>query len=188
MKSIVLKSLSFLSVASNLEKKHKLITYVSLLLLTLSTYLLRDKNQTLKIGLAKLNQKNISLVENMFIFNSNYEKFPLAVWQKVKRGDKFIIQYVNPAYVKQLGHLFKNDPSAHIGKSNFDIYPKKYAQEYYEKELAVAITGEELNSIDEIFDIEGKKAFVKVVKWREIQDKKDTLIYGMIKGVIKNKK
>ena len=39
--------------------------------------------------------------------NSNYEKFPLPVWQKVKRGDEFIIQYINPEYVTKFGHLFK---------------------------------------------------------------------------------
>ena len=37
-------------------------------------------------------------------------------------------------------------------------------------------------------DKEGKKAYVKVVKWRQIKDNKDTLIYGMVKEFIPFKK
>jgi hypothetical protein len=65
------------------------------------------------------------------------------------------------------------------------MFGEKYAQAYYEKDLVVAITGNELNSIDEIFDKDGNKAFVKVLKWREINNDKDTIIYGMVKEFIK---
>ena len=186
MKKLAIRSKKILFSVSNLEKKHKIITYVSLLFLTVSTYFLRTENQNVKIEYATLKEKNLGLKQNMIIFNRNYEDFPLPVWQKVKRGNRFVIQYVNPEYIKKMGHLFEYDAYAHIGKDNFDIFPKKYAQEYNDKDLAVAITGEELNSIDEILDTEGKKAFVKVVKWRQISNNKDTLIYGMIKEFIKN--
>ena len=186
MKKLAIKSKRILFSVSNLEKKHKIITYASLLFLTVSTYFLRTENQNVKIEYATLKERNLGLKQNMIIFNRNYEGFPLPVWQKVKRGNRFIIQYVNPEYINKMGHLFKYDAYAHIGKDNFDIYPKKYAQEYHDKDLAVAVTGEELNSKDEILDVDGKKAFVKVVKWRQINNKKDTLIYGMIKEFIKD--
>jgi hypothetical protein len=188
MKKLTIRSKRILFSVSNLEKKHKVITYASLLFLTVSTYFLRTENQNVKIEYATLKEQNLGLKHNMIIFNRNYESFPLPVWQKVKRGNRFVIQYVNPEYVKKMGHLFEYDSYAHIGKDNFDIFPTKYAQEYHDKDLAVAITGEELNSIDEILDTEGKQAFVKVVKWRQINNDKDTLIYGMIKEFIKQKK
>ena len=190
MKKISLKTRQLLFSVSNLEKKHKLITYVSLLFLTISTYFLRSENQKVKIKFATLQERNKSLKGNMMLYNQSMGNFPLPVWQKVKRGNRFIVQYVNPKYVDMLGHLFKNgeNASAHIGKNNFELFPQKYAQEFYEKDLAVAITGKRLNSLDEIFDKEGKKAYIKVVKWRQIKDNKDTLIYGMVKEFIPFKK
>lgn len=187
MKKLGLKAQSLLFTVSNLEKKHKIITYISLLFLTTSTYFLRTENQNVKIEVVKLKEKSISLKKNMIIFNRTYQSFPLPVWQKVKRGNRFIIQYVNPAYVKHLGHLFSYDIYSHIGKDNFDLFGDKYAQAYYEKDLVVAITGNDLNSIDEIFDKDGKKAYVKVLKWREINNDKDTIIYGMVKEFLKEK-
>lgn len=53
---------------SILEKKYKVITYASLLLLSISTYFLRSDNEQLKIGFASLIEKNISLKKNMLIF------------------------------------------------------------------------------------------------------------------------
>jgi hypothetical protein len=188
MKKIRKKTKKFILNLSKLEDKHKIITYASLLFLSISTYFLRTENQNFKIEFASLKERNIALKQNMIIFNRNYEVFPLPVWQKVKRGNRFIIQYVNPKYVEKLGHLFKYDYNAHIGKDNFDLFEKKLAQEYYEKDLAVAITGDRLHSIDEIFDTEGKQAFVEVVKWRQITKDKDTLVYGMVKKFIKNNK
>jgi hypothetical protein len=185
MNKIATKSLAILSVASNLEKKHKIITYASLLFLTLSTYFLRNENQVLKVEFAKLEQKNIGLVQNMVIFNRNYEGFPLPVWQKVKRGDKFIIQYINPTYVDFFGHHFDNDQFAVIGKTIFDLFPKNLAQTNYENDVAVSVTGKKLESIEETTDINGEKLSLRVIKWREIKQGKDTLIYGMVKEIIK---
>ena len=169
---------------SKLERNHKIITYSSLLFLTISAYFLRSNSERIKIEFATLEIRNSGMKENMFLFNKNYEKLPIAVWQKVKRGNQFIIQYVNPKYVSQFGHLFKYDKMAHVGKNNFELFPEKYAQEYNQKDLAVAITGDRLYSTDEVLDKEGNKAYVDVVKWRDIKDNKDTLIYGMVKGDI----
>lgn len=188
MKKLSIRSRKVLLKVANLEKKHKIITYASLLFLTASTYFLRTENQNVKIKYATLQERSKGLKENMVIFNRNYEGFPLPVWQKVKRGNQFIIQYVNPSYVDDFGHLFSYDTYAHIGKNNFDLFDKKHAQEYYEKDLAVAVSGQELNSVDEFINKEGKVAFFKVVKWRQIKNNKDTLVYGMVKEFIKEKK
>lgn len=187
MNKIKIKPKNILLIVSNLEKKHKVITYASLLFLTVSTYFLRTENQRIKIDFASLKEKNTSLKQNMVLFNRNYENFPLPVWQKVKRGNEFIIQYVNPEYVKRLGHLFNYDPYEQIGKNNFENFGEKYGQKYYENDVAVAITGKELESIDETFDKDSIPMFVKVIKWRDINDNKDTLIYGMVKQFLNAK-
>lgn len=186
MRKFTIKSRKLLFSVSNLEKKHKIITYASLLFLTVSTYFLRTENQNVKIEYATIKEKNLGLKQNMVIFNRNYENFPLPVWQKVKRGNRFIIQYVNPEFVNKMGHSFEYDAYAPIGKDNFEIYSKKYAQDYHDKDLAVAITGKELNSKDEILNAKGKITYVKVVKWRQINNQNDTLVYGMIKEFINN--
>ncbi|APZ46475.1 hypothetical protein BW723_09275 [Polaribacter reichenbachii] len=187
MNKLTVKSKKVLFNVSNLEKKHKIITYASLLFLTVSTYFLRSENQQVKIDYARLQEKSKSLKRNMIIFNRNYEDFPLPVWQKVKRGDKFIIQYINPEYVKKFGHIFNNDQYALIGKNNFEIFSKKIAQAYYENDVAVAITGIQIENIEDAIDKFGNIIKLKVIKWRDIKDNKDTLIYGMVKEIIPTK-
>lgn len=188
MKKLAFKSKKILFRVSNLEKKHKIITYASLLFLTVSTYFLRTENQNIKINFATLKEKNLNLKQNMIIFNRNYEDFPLPVWQKVKRGKEFIIQYINPEYVTKFGHIFNNDKYALMGKNNFALFPKKIAQLYYENDVAVSITGKERESIEESIDSNGNIVKLKVIKWRDIKENKDTLIYGMVKEIIPSKK
>jgi hypothetical protein len=184
MKKLDFNSRKILFTVSSLEKKHKIITYASLLFLTVSTYLLRSENQEIKINFAMLKERNENLKHNMVIFNRNYEGFPLPVWQKVKRGNEFIIQYINPEYVNKFGHIFNNDRYALIGKNNFALFPKNIAQLYYENDVAVSIVGKEIESIEESLDKKGNIIKLKVIKWRDIKDNKDTLIYGMVKEIL----
>jgi len=184
MRDIKKRSRNFLFIVSNLEKKHKVITYVSLLFLTVSTYFLRTENQKVKIDFATLKERNESLIRNMVIFNRNYENFPQPVWQKIKQGNEFIMKYVNPEYVNRIGHLFNYDKYEQIGKNNFENFGPIYGQKYHEKDISVSITGKELETIEETIDKDGKLIYVKSIKWRDINDNKDTLVYGMIKEFI----
>ena len=185
MGKLSLKSRRVIFMLSNLEKKHKIITYASLLFLTISTYFLRTENQNVKIKYATLEEKSKGLKENMVIFNRNYESFPLPVWQKVKRGDSFILQYANESFINQFGHKFNYNQYDIIGKSNFEYFSKPIAQQYYENDIAVALTGEAIISTPEFIDDKGKIHKMKVIKWREIRNQKDTLVYGLVKEIIK---
>lgn len=187
MFSLTSNSKKILFKISNLEKKHKLITYVSLLFLTISTYFLRTENEEIKVKFASIEERNLNLKKNMILFNKNYEGFPLPVWQKVKRGNEFIIQYINPIYTKFFGHDFKYDKYEIIGRNNFELFPKKMAQMYYENDVAVAVFGKRLESTEAFVDGTGKTLKLDVVKWRDIRDK-DTLVYGMVKEIIVPKK
>lgn len=188
MSKLAVRSKEILSVVSGLEKKHKLITYASLMFLTVSTYFLRSENENVKIEYATLKERNASLQQNVLIFNRNYEEFPLPIWQKVKRGDKFIMNYLNPEYVKQFGHIFKYNVYDVIGKNNFELFPKSIAQSYYEHDITVSITGGALESIEHSLDKDGNPIKLLVLKWRDIKNEKDTLVYGMVKEFIKEKK
>ncbi len=177
------KIVSALTFVAKVEKNHKLLTYISLAFLTSTSYFMKKDLIDTKEELASVRQINTSLVANMVIFNRNYENFPLAVWQKVKRGNKFIVQYVNPQYEKDFGHLFNNDKYSLFGKSNFEIYEDGIATNYYKNDVKVAISGKPL-LIDEFsYDSIGRKINLKVLKWRDIRDKKDTLVYGMVKDM-----
>ncbi|MGK0324822.1 MAG: hypothetical protein ACJA2M_000748 [Polaribacter sp.] len=181
MNKLRIKSKQILFIFSDLEKKHKIITYASLLFLTISTYFLRSENENVKIESATLKEKNIGLIQNLIIFNRTYEGFPLPIWQKVKRGDKFIMNYINPEFLKMVGHDFNNNEYEIMGKNDFELFPQNIAQLYYENDIAVSITGEDLNVVENIIDKNGNIRKAKVIKWRYIKDNKDTLIYGMVK-------
>ena len=188
MSKIRIKPRNLLLIVSNLEKKHKVITYASLLFLTVSTYFLRTENQRIKLDFQKLKENNTDLQNNMVIFNRNYENFPLPVWQKVKRGNKFIMEYINPEYIKRFGHLFNYNEYEQIGKSNFDNFPEDLAKIYYKNDSMVAATGKEMEMIEVAEDINKNIISLKNIKWRDINDNNDTLIYGMIKEFIEVKK
>jgi hypothetical protein len=190
MSKLALKSRQLLLTVSDLEKKHKIITYVSLLFLTVSTYFLRSENQNVKIEFATLQERNLNLQKNMVLFNRSYEEFPLPLWQKVKRGNQFVMNYVNPEYIKKFGHHFNYDEFSILGKNNFQIFKDQpaIAQSYYEHDITVSVTGEKLESIEYSVDENGKRIKLVVVKWRDIKDHKDTLIYGMVKEFVKEKK
>jgi hypothetical protein len=181
MNKLRIKSKQILFIFSDIEKKHKIITYASLLFLTISTYFLRSENENVKIESATLKEKNIGLIQNLIIFNRTYEGFPLPIWQKVKRGDKFIMNYINPEFLKMVGHDFDNNEYEIMGKNDFELFPQNIAQLYYENDIAVSITGEDLNVVENIIDKDGNIRKAKVIKWRYIKDNKDTLIYGMVK-------
>ena len=183
MKKLVVKPKKIFFTFSNLEKKHKIITYFSLLFLTVSTYFLRTENKTVKGNYKVLKERNTNLEHNMVLFNRNYEGFPLPVWQKIKRGNQFIIQYVNPEFVNKFGKNFNKNEYAFIGKNNFDLFPKKIAEIYFKNDVKVSNNGKELECEEKAIDANGTVLKLKVIKWRKIKDKKDTLVYGMIKEI-----
>jgi hypothetical protein len=160
-----------------------------LLFLTVSTYFLRSENENVKIKFATIQERNLNLQKNMVLFNRSYEEFPLPVWQKVKRGNEFIMNYVNPEYIKKFGHHFNNDKFSILGKNNFEIFKDlpSIAQSYYEHDITVSITGKELESIEYTVDKEQNPVKLIVVKWRDIKDGKDTLVYGMVKEFLIDK-
>ncbi|MDD7913461.1 hypothetical protein [Polaribacter ponticola] len=184
MKRIITKSRKILFSVSNLEKRHKVITYSSLIILTVIGYFLRTENKIVNIESAILTEKNFHLRGDMVVFNRSYENLPIPVWQKVKRGNRFVLQYVNPNYVNNFGHLINNNQFEVIGKSNFEAFTGNIAQSYYESDVAVAITGKTLESFHASVDKDGKLIKIKVLKWREIRDNKDTLVFGIIKEIL----
>jgi hypothetical protein len=159
--------------------KYRLFTYVPIIVLSISSFSLRKKNEGLVARVARLETLNTTLVSNMILYNRSFESFPMPVFQKVKRGNRFIAQYFNPAYVSLLGHNFGYDRYRYIGKSDYDYYPKRVADLYHNYDISVAFTGIPLKIRVTIKDSANTRIPVDVLKWRQIREK-DTLIYGMI--------
>lgn len=91
MKRIITKSRKILFSVSNLEKRYKVITYSSLIILTVIGYFLRTENKIVNIESAILTEKNFHLRGDMVVFNRSYENLLIPVWQKVKRGNRFVL-------------------------------------------------------------------------------------------------
>jgi hypothetical protein len=186
----------FLSRIWDLEKRFKIFTYAGLIFLSIKTYnisakydVLSEKHTELKVSFASLEQFNASLVANMVIYNRTFEDFPLPVWGKVKRNGRFPLQYLNKEYENIFGHHFNYDRYTIFGKNNFEILTDnpKIAQQYYENDVVVSITGKPLESIEYSKDSLGRLMTLRVLKWRSIKDNKDTIVYGMVKDIIKLK-
>ncbi|MEM6717683.1 MAG: hypothetical protein AAF611_00065 [Bacteroidota bacterium] len=160
-------------------KKYKLFTYIPIIVLSISSFSLRKKNEILVERVARLETLNETLVSNMILYNRGFETFPMPIFQKVKRGNQYIAQYFNPAYVKLLGHNFGYNRYRYIGKTDYDHYPKRVAEMYHNYDISVAFTGIPMKIKVTIKDSLNTKLNVEVLKWRQIRET-DTLIYGMI--------
>jgi len=154
------------------------LTYSGLLYLTAMNFVLRNDVVDLKVQLAELKAENQKLIADMVYFNRSFEDFPLPVWQKVKRKDKFVMQYVNGAYYEQ--YLKPNNLSRfdYMGNTDFDIYDYSTALQYYARDLQIALDGGH-KRFDEFITVKKKINKLDVIKWRVIE-RRDTLIYGMI--------
>lgn len=170
-----------------IQKKYNLITYLGMLYLTITIYNLRTsleetqkKNSELAIKLTRSEEATKNLISNMVIYNRSFESFPLPIWEKVKRGKEFIVQYINPEYEKRYGHMFNNNRFNVIGKNNFELgYPDDIAQIYYENDILVSKTGMPHYSTEYILNEKGQKIDINVVKWRFINGS-DISVYGMV--------
>lgn len=160
-------------------RKYRLFTYIPIIVLSISSFSLRQKNEVLVQRVARLETLNEALVSNMILYNRSFETFPMPIFQKVKRGNQFIAQYFNPAYVDLLGHNFGYNRYRYIGKTDYDYYPKRVADSYYNYDISVAFTGIPMKIKVAIKDSLDRKQQVEVMKWRQIREN-DTLIYGMI--------
>ena len=126
-----------------IQKKYKIISNGSLLVLFITVNSLRIKNEDILLDFNNTKQELIKtksevrfLKANVISYNRSLENFPFPIWQKKKVGAQFIIQYVNPEYVKTFGHLFGNDVYNVIGKNNFQLgYPTAIAQNFYENDI-----------------------------------------------------
>lgn len=160
-------------------KRYRLFTYIPILVLSVSSFSLRQKNEGLVQRVARLETLNETLVSNMILYNRSFETFPMPIFQKLKRGNEFIAQYFNPAYVKLLGHNFGYNRYVYIGKTDYEYLPKREADLYYNYDISVAFTGIPMKIKVTIKDSLKNKLNVEVMKWRQIREN-DTLIYGMI--------
>lgn len=160
-------------------QKYRLFTYIPILVLSISSFSLRQKNEVLVHRVARLETLNETLVSNMILYNRGFESFPMPIFQKLKRGNRFIAQYFNPAYVRLMGHNFSYNRYAYIGKTDYEYYPKRMADLYYNYDVSVAFTGVPMKIAIVIKDSSDTELNVDVMKWRQIREK-DTLIYGMI--------
>ncbi|AXG71970.1 hypothetical protein KORDIASMS9_04228 [Kordia sp. SMS9] len=160
-------------------KKYRLFTYIPIVFLSISSFSLRNKNEVLVKRVVRLETVNEALVSNMILYNRRFETFPMPVFQKLKRSNQFIAQYFNPAYVNLLGHNFEYNRYKYIGKTDYDYYPKRVADLYYNFDVSVAFTGFPMKIKVTIKDSSNTNLNVEVMKWRQIREE-DTLIYGMI--------
>ena len=182
----VKKLTSIVSFLQKVNKKHKIATNLTLLFLTVSLYFLRDENKTIRydysqieIAFARISEKQKAFINTVILYNRTYKKFPIPIWQKVKRGDRFVMQYVNPKYEEVFGDVFGNDVRNIIGSDNFELgYPYEIAKRYYDTDMRVALTGKVERAVEFYMDSLNVKILLDVRKWRDIRER-DTLIYGM---------
>lgn len=191
------KIIKFLKKLSEAEKNHKILTYISLLFLTINLYVLRKsdikktidiENYKNEVKVLKVNFENEvkALKVNLITYNRSFEDFPIPYWEKKKVGNQFVSQYFNPVYVDFFGHEFNYNRYNIIGKNNFQLgYSKDIAQRYYENDVAVAITGDDLYTTEFYKDSLGSVRKIDVLKWRKIIGK-DTLVPGMVLRVYDN--
>jgi len=121
---------------------------------------------------------NKSLLDKMIMHNRSFEDFPLPLWNKVKRGNKFYSNYYNLVYEKEVFHPFGTNRYQNLGRTNFDNAPYPIASEWAKNDMYIAINGGRKIFLEPQLDKNKKKIYKNNLKWRILKEK-DTLIYGM---------
>tara|TARA_R110002049_G_scaffold117597_1_gene271147 strand:+ start:434 stop:1021 length:588 start_codon:yes stop_codon:yes gene_type:complete len=168
-------------------KEYKVLTYASLLFLTITTNIIRKDYNDLQerfyqneTKLAQVEALNKSMVKGVVYYNNGLKFIPMASWKKKKVGSEFIGNFFNKTYVEIFGHQFGHNANNLIGRNNFQLgVPKSIAQRYYENDVAVAITGRPMLSQENYFDSIGRFRRIDAIKWRELRGI-DTLVNGMV--------
>ena len=176
----------FLSAAVNFAIKYRVFTYSGLIFLGAKSYLQNEELFILRQDVTELREINAdyekmvsNLKGDLVMVNRSYEDFPLPIWHKVKRGNSYIMQHVNHAYVDMFGHIFNYDKYYYPGKTDFHIYPYHIARNYYVYDSLVAITGETLDVPEVFIDKDSTSRAIRVLKWRQVIGN-DTLVYGTV--------
>tara|TARA_R110002049_G_scaffold4063_3_gene29320 strand:- start:1834 stop:2445 length:612 start_codon:yes stop_codon:yes gene_type:complete len=127
-----------------------------------------------------LKAANQELLNNMVLFNRSFEDFSLPIWNKVKRGYFFYSNYFNPAYEEKYFTPKGLNRYENLGKTNYNVTDVDCATICHANDMEVALSGNAKSYTEPLIHHEdGTKYYVKVFKWRTIQNNKDTLVYGM---------
>ncbi|WP_435415858.1 hypothetical protein [Polaribacter aestuariivivens] len=177
----------FINKTRAIDRRFKITTRIWLIFLSVSLFLLREENSSIKLELseakikiASFEKENLTLKTKVAFFNNGFRFFPLAIWKKKKAGNQYIGSYFNPPYVSIFGHLFDYDATNLIGKNNFELgYPLKTAIRFRKNDSVIAHTGIPQILPEDYIDSIGRFRDIDVLKWRELREV-DTLINGTV--------
>ena len=155
--------------------KWKLVTFIPMLVLSYNQYHLNKDYDNLHDKYIILEMTKKELISNMIVSNFDLDDIPLAISYKVKRGNNFINSYCNKAYEVNWLLKYGNTRTDFINKTVFDIYPKKEATIYNNRDLDIAKKGGYKMFMNKSVDTLGNEFFNYVKKWRKIK-RNDTLI------------
>ena len=110
----------------------------------------------IEIAFARISEKQKAFINTVILYNRTYKKVPIPIWQKVKRGDRFVIQYVNPKYEEVFGDVFGNDVRNIIGSDNFELgYTYERAKRYYDTDMNKKKLRDKKSESENMFPEEG---------------------------------
>ncbi len=118
---------------------------------------------------AELKAANKQLKESRHVLNSIIENAPMVIWLK---GMDYKYVLMN-SYIHR---FYKFDKDFCIGKTDFDIHPKEYAENFRKEDLEMIKTHKIIKK-EIVFNIDGKDSYSYVIKFPLVDDKGE--VYGI---------
>ncbi|MEX0274303.1 MAG: hypothetical protein AB3N16_07995 [Flavobacteriaceae bacterium] len=138
---------------------------VPLALLTGANYYKDYEIKSHKAEMAYLRKANEILVNQQNYAGLDINKLELSVWKKLKIGGDFVMVWLSSKYDSRFLQMFGIPANNYLGQTDYHIWPEKLADEFWEEDMQVALTGEDLYGIGNSPD--GKKLLIR--KWRVIE-------------------
>lgn len=135
-----------------------------------------------------LKKTNIELLSKDFLGQRSLDRLPFALWRKVKRGNTYIMKFINNTGKKQFLEDRGIDRYYYHNKTDFAVFPYDEAIKFQREDsiVANAVTDTVAHFDTDFYDSTGK-ILIKdgYTRWREISEDGDTLVWGKMDGFYK---
>lgn len=168
--------------------KRKVLLYVSIISLTCQLFLERGWRRDAEMEMHIESKKALMFESQAKSLRKTYSDIPASLFEKLKRGDRFIMLNTNDYYGQQFTSKLGYDKYDYLGEQDAEIQDPKAAEDYNREDLEVTVTGERKWFKGVFIDKRKDTLRIATFKARRIEINNDTILIGLVFDLEKMKK
>lgn len=152
---------------------------VTTVLLLVQVFSLKTDIRKLEKENLELTKVNSSIIVNQIARSKLIDKIPKSIWYKVKKGNRYIFQLCNKHYENKWLKPKGYSRYDYYGYTDFQIYGFYAAKKFQYGDSLTANSSKPMELNESFTDDFGNDYDINVIKWREITEEQDTIVWGM---------